>query len=84
MRPAGYRRDGRSTRARETETESESMSPPSLPLGTIVIHKSRAYRFCGVTPASIQPTMALLKDLHTGFLTEVPFTEIQPRRQSQP
>ena len=56
------------------------MSPPSLPLGTIVIHKSRAYRFCGVTPVSIQPTMALLKDLHTGFLTEVPFTEIQPRR----
>ena len=51
--------------------------PPSLPLGTIVILKGRAYRFCGVTPASIQPTMALLKDLRTGSLSEVPVTEIQ-------
>jgi hypothetical protein len=60
------------------------MLPPSLPLGTIIIHKSRAYRFCGITPASIQPTMALLKDIHTGFLSEVPFAEIQPSRNHHP
>jgi hypothetical protein len=60
------------------------MSPLSLPLGTVVVHQRRAYRFCGVTPASIQPTMALLKDLRTGFLTEVPLTEIQPRRNVHP
>ncbi len=56
---------------------------PSLPIGTIVIHEGCAYRFCGITPASIQPTMASLKHLRTGYLTEVPVVQLNRARQAQ-
>ena len=51
---------------------------PLLPIGTIVIYNGHAYRFCGITPASIQPTMASLEDLRTGALSDVPVNELDP------
>lgn len=51
---------------------------PLLPIGTIVLHNGRAYRFCGITPASIQPTMASLEDLRTGALSDVPADQLDP------
>ena len=47
-----------------------------LPLGTIVIHNGYAYRFCGITPTSIQPTMASLEDLRTGARSDVPVVQL--------
>jgi hypothetical protein len=47
-----------------------------LPLGTIVIHNGYAYRFCGITPASVQPTMASLEDLRTGARNDVPVGQL--------
>jgi hypothetical protein len=58
----------------------------SLTIGTTVIYKGRAYRFCGTTPASIQPVMALLEDLRTGAWSEVPAVHLiaASSRPSQP
>jgi hypothetical protein len=55
---------------------------PSLPIGTIVIYNGYAYRFCGITPASIQPTMALLEDLRTGARSDVPVVQLNCSTQS--
>ena len=44
---------------------------PLLPISTVVIYNGHAYRFCGITPASIQPTMALLEDLRTHARSDV-------------
>jgi hypothetical protein len=41
------------------------------PIGTIILYKGRAYRFCGITPASVQPARALLQDRQTGSWSEV-------------
>jgi hypothetical protein len=49
---------------------------PSLPIGTIVIYNGYAYRFCGITPASIQPTMAVLEDPRTGARSDVPVVQL--------
>jgi len=54
----------------------------SLTIGTIVIYKGRAYRFCGITPASIQPAMALLEDLRIGAWCEVPAVQLLTPTQS--
>jgi hypothetical protein len=48
----------------------------SLPIGTTVIFKGRLYRFSGITPVSVQPTRALLEDLRTGALIEVPASQL--------
>jgi hypothetical protein len=56
---------------------------PLLPIGTIVIYNGHAYRFCGITPASIQPTMALLEDLRTHARSDVPVDELDCPTQSQ-
>jgi hypothetical protein len=42
------------------------------PIGTTIVFAGRIYRFCGTTPASVQPPVALLQDLSTGTWTEVP------------
>jgi hypothetical protein len=52
----------------------------SLAIGTTVIYKGRAYRFCGITPVSIQPASALLEDLRTGEYVEVPAIELTAAR----
>jgi hypothetical protein len=55
--------------------------PPRLPpIGSIVLYEGRAYRFCGITPASIQPVAALLEDLRTGAWRQVPVKEISGKR----
>jgi hypothetical protein len=41
------------------------------PIGTTILYNGRAYRFCGTTPASIQPVRALLQDHQTGSWSEV-------------
>jgi hypothetical protein len=56
----------------------------SLAIGTIVIYKGRAYRFCGITPVSIQPTNALLEDLRTGAWSEVPAAQLRTPTPSSP
>ena len=43
------------------------------PIGATIIYNGGAYRFCGTTPASVQPTRALLQDLRTGVS---PATEV--------
>jgi hypothetical protein len=55
---------------------------PSLPIGTIVIFNGRAYRFCGITPASVQPTMASLEDLRTGARSDVLLEQLSCSPQS--
>ncbi|MGE5273431.1 MAG: hypothetical protein ACM3QU_06605 [Verrucomicrobiota bacterium] len=53
------------------------MSTPELPpIGTTIVYRGRAYRFCGVTPASIQPVTAVLRDLRTGAWTQVPVARL--------
>jgi hypothetical protein len=44
-------------------------------IGATIIYNGCAYRFCGTTPTSVQPTMAWLQDLRTGFWSEVPAIE---------
>jgi hypothetical protein len=53
--------------------------PQLPPIGTTIIHLGRAYRFCGVTPASIEPVTALLQDLRTGEWTQVSVAELLTR-----
>jgi hypothetical protein len=56
----------------------------SLTIGTMIIYKGRAYRFCGITPVSIEPTNALLKDLRTGAWSEVPAAQLRAPTPSSP
>jgi hypothetical protein len=42
------------------------------PIGTTVLYEGRAYRFHGITPASIEPVTAMLEDLATGSWRQVP------------
>lgn len=51
-------------------------------IGATIIYNGCAYRFCGTTPTSVQPTMALLQDLRTGVWSEIPAIELsaRPRR----
>jgi hypothetical protein len=53
------------------------------PIGTTIVYKGHAYRFCGVTPASIQPTAAVLQDLRTGAWTQVPVALLAARPQGR-
>jgi hypothetical protein len=46
------------------------------PIGATIIYNGGAHRFCGTTPTSVQPTMALLQDLRTGVWSEVPAIEL--------
>lgn len=55
------------------------MTPELPPIGTTIVYQGRPYRFCGVTPASIQPTTAVLRDLRTGAWTQVPVAELMAR-----
>jgi hypothetical protein len=52
------------------------LTPELPPIGTTVVYRGRAYRFCGVTPVSIQPTTAVLRDLRTGAWTQVPAVQL--------
>ena len=45
-------------------------------IGATIIYNGCAYRFCGTTPTSIQPTMALLQDRRTGAWSEIPAIEL--------
>ena len=45
-------------------------------IGATIIYNGCASRFCGTTPASIQPTMALLQDRRTGVWSEIPAIEL--------
>jgi hypothetical protein len=45
-------------------------------IGATIIYNRGVHRFCGTTPTSVQPTMALLQDLRTGVWSEVPATEL--------
>jgi len=46
------------------------------PIGTTILYRGRAYRYCGITPASVQPVAALLRDLRTGAWKQVPASEV--------
>jgi hypothetical protein len=46
------------------------------PIGTTVVYEGQAYRYCGITPASVQPTMAVLQDLRTGAWSQIPATDL--------
>ena len=49
-----------------------------------LIDNGHAYRFCGITPASVQPTMASLEDLRTGARNDVPVGQLDCGTQSPP
>jgi hypothetical protein len=53
-----------------------TLTPELPPIGTTIVYRGRAYRFCGVTPASIQPVTAVLRDLRTGAWTQVPVARL--------
>jgi len=55
------------------------LTPELPPIGTTVVYNGRAYRFCGVTPVSIQPPAAVLQDLRTGAWTQVPVARLAAR-----
>jgi hypothetical protein len=59
------------------------LTPELPPIGTTVVYKGRAYRFCGITPTSIQPAAAVLQDLRTGAWTHVPVAELAARPQER-
>jgi hypothetical protein len=48
-------------------------------IGATILYNGGAHRFCGTTPTSVQPTMALLQDLRTGVWSEVPAIELATR-----
>jgi hypothetical protein len=52
------------------------LTPQLPPIGTTIVYLGRAYRFCGVTPASIEPVTALLQDRRTGEWTQVPVAQL--------
>jgi hypothetical protein len=53
------------------------MSAPSLPpLGAPILYHGRRYSFHGVTPASIEPVMAILQDTRTGGWLQIPAAEL--------
>ena len=56
-------------------------TPELPPIGTTIVYLGRAYRFCGVTPVSIQPTTAVLRDLRTGAWTQVPAARLTTGRE---
>lgn len=47
----------------------------SLPIGTTLLHRGRADRFCGVTPEGARPTGVLLEDPRAGDRIEAPAGE---------
>jgi hypothetical protein len=65
--------------SRATEQLSHRLTPELPPIGTTLVYLGRVYRFCGVTPASIQPVAALLQDLQTGEWTQVPVAQLLTR-----
>jgi hypothetical protein len=68
-----------SCRSEPPNHHAPKLTPELPPIGTTVIYRGRAYRFCGVTPASIQPITAVLRDLRTGAWTQVPVAQLTAR-----
>jgi len=52
---------------------------PLPPIGTTILYEGRAYRYCGITPASVQPLAAILRDLQTGAWLQVPAFRLSVR-----
>ena len=59
-----------------TTTAPDTLTSELPPIGTTVVYRGRAYRFCGVTPVSVQPVTAVLRDLRTGAWTQVPVARL--------